>query len=72
MKKLNEELKEGWCHLINSTKWHYFVDHRSLCGRWLCLSLSGLEQGNDNSSENCNACRIKLTKLKEKREKNVK
>lgn len=52
--------KEGWGLLINSKKWHYFVNGRSLCGRWLCLSLGDLERGNNSSPDNCKACQKKL------------
>ena len=52
--------KEGWTWLHNSKKWHYFVDGRSLCGRWMLFSNPGLEQGNDDSPDNCKACSKKL------------
>jgi hypothetical protein len=54
-------IKEGWGYLQNvgSNKWHYFKDDgRSLCGRFMNLS-SRLEQGNDESPDNCAACRKK-------------
>ena len=51
-------LTEGWKHLLNARKWHYFgSDGRSLCKSWLTLSLSGFEQGNDDSPDNCTKCR---------------
>jgi hypothetical protein len=53
---------EGWSYLINATKWHYFkADGKSLCGRWLILG-GKREQGNDDSADNCKACRRKLDK----------
>jgi len=52
--------REGWTWLRNSRKWHYFVDNRSLCGRWMLFTAPGLEQGNDNSSDNCAMCQKKL------------
>jgi len=59
---MTEENKEGWTWLSNSRKWHYFVDGRSLCGRFMLFSTSGLEQGNDTSTDNCMACMKALEK----------
>lgn len=55
---------EGWTWLVNSTKWHYFVDGDALCGKWMLLARTGgtLQQGNDTSPDNCMACRRKLEK----------
>lgn len=54
---------EGWKHLLNARKWHYFgSDGRSLCNSWLTLSLSGFEQGNNDSLDNCVQCRRILLK----------
>lgn len=50
-----ENLHEGWKWLVNSTKAHYFVDGKSLCGRWLTFS-KGYEKGNIDSPDNCKAC----------------
>lgn len=51
---------EGWAHLSNSTKWHYFTaDGRSLCRKWMTFQRE-FEQGNDASPDNCAACRKKL------------
>lgn len=55
-------LTEGWTWLVNTKKWHYFRDSRSLCGKWLYLGSSDLEQGKDNSPDNCVACVRKLAK----------
>ena len=63
--------KEGWTWLSNSTKWHYFVDGKSLCGKFMLFSTSGLEQGNDNSQDNCMPCRRKLEERKSKLEKST-
>jgi hypothetical protein len=53
--------KEGWAYLLNAMKWHYFVaGGRSLCGKWMLLSNRATEEGNDDSSDNCVACRRKL------------
>ena len=52
--------EEGWGFPSNSRKAHYFVGVRSLCGRWLFFG--SLELGNDDSPDNCLACRRKLKK----------
>ncbi len=54
--------KEGWTYLLNSPKWHYFRGGRSLCGRFLLLGNPELEQGNENSPDNCKGCLRKLQK----------
>lgn len=56
--------EEGWTYLTNSRKWHYFIDGRSLCGKFLLLVIPELEQGNDNSPDNCMTCRRELEKRK--------
>lgn len=68
---MSEPKPEGWGGLVNSRKWHYFKGIKSLCGRWMCLSLVDLEQGNDDSPSNCAACRKKLKKLQEKEKKKI-
>jgi hypothetical protein len=55
-------MKGGWTFIIGSPKWHYIVDHRSLCGRWLMLGSPKLEQGLNNSPDNCKECRKRLLK----------
>jgi hypothetical protein len=59
---------EGWTWLYNSTKWHYFRNNRSLCGKWALWAVGELEQGNDNSPDNCVVCRRKLAKEKKDKE----
>lgn len=54
-----EQRAEGWTWLFNATKWHYFVGNRSLCGRWINYGHKR-EQGNNDSPDNCAACRKKL------------
>jgi hypothetical protein len=61
--------KEGWAILLNSRKWHYFKNVRSLCGNWLFLVSSSyvfVNDGNDDSPDNCKICQKKLAKLKSK------
>lgn len=56
--------KEGWAFPGLSRKAHYFVDKRSLCGKWLYFE--ELEQGNDDSPDNCTACKKALQRRKAK------
>ena len=57
-------MKEGWTWLFNARKWHYFRDGQSLCKKWGLLGSRDLEQGNDNSPDNCATCRKILKKEK--------
>jgi len=51
----------GWTWLTNSTKWHYFNrDNKSMCGKFMLLRLPELEDGNNDSPDNCKACRKAL------------
>lgn len=55
--------KEGWAGVEGGRKWHYFVDGRSLCRKYGFFgNQSNLEQGNDNSPDNCTECKRKLLK----------
>ena len=62
---MTEKVKEGWGFPGTSKKAHYFVDATSLCRKW-GFYFGPLEQGNDNSPDNCVACQRKLEKLKQK------
>lgn len=42
-------LTEGWTWLTNSRKWHYFVEGRSLCSKWMLFGNPTLETGTDDS-----------------------
>lgn len=53
---------EGWTWLYNSKKWHYFVDHKSLCRKWMLLIATDLQIGNDSSPDNCKQCQKLLVK----------
>lgn len=64
--------KEGWTWIHDTTEWHYFVDSdltrydkESLCGRYALLDDDDLEQRNDDSPDNCAACKRKLKTRKE-------
>lgn len=60
-----EKAKEGWGFPGTSKKAHYFVDATSLCRKW-GFYFGPLEQGNDNSLDNCAACMKELAKRKAK------
>jgi hypothetical protein len=59
-------MSEGWGWLYNARYYHYFIDGRSICGKWLGLGLGELEKGNDNSPDNCKTCIKRLAKRKDK------
>lgn len=60
----SEEIKEGWGFPTGSRKAHYFVKGMSLCGKW-GFYFGSLEQGNDDSPDNCAECVRRLKKRKE-------
>ncbi len=56
---MSEDIKEGWTWLINATKWHYFRDNRSLCGKYGLIGghkLHEFDPKDEPSSDNCSAC----------------
>lgn len=59
---------EGWTWTQNSRKWHYFREKRAICGGMLMFvhPSEGYEVGNNDSTDNCAACRRKLSKEQEK------
>lgn len=63
---------EGWGWPMNMRKAHYFQkgDMRSLCLKVLYFG-HDRELGNDDSADNCSACKKKLAKLKREEEKAV-
>lgn len=56
--------REGWTYLYNSPKWHYFRNHRSLCGRFMLLATpeEGFEADKHDHHKNCVGCRRKIEK----------
>ncbi len=62
--KLVVQKGEGWAIPGTSNKAHYFVDTVSLCRKWGFYT-GPLEQGNDDSPDNCAACKKKLAKRKQ-------
>lgn len=63
---MSEPPKEGWNWMYNARKWHYFRERRSLCCKWwLPLGeLDCLQQGKDESPDNCVTCKNILRKEK--------
>lgn len=62
-----DELSEGWGWPLLSRKAHYFAEDgslgkTSLCRKWLYGGV--LEQGDDDSPDNCTECRRRLEKRK--------
>jgi hypothetical protein len=65
-----DTVSEGWGHLDNTYKWHYWAegDVRSLCRKWGYFRRPELGQGGDDSPDNCAACAKRLAKRKAKNE----
>ena len=51
---------EGWHRPSNSRKWHYYRDMRSLCGATLFGYGGDFAVGDNESPDNCVACKKKL------------
>lgn len=65
---MNDQNWQGWYHLLNARKWHYFKNNStSLCGRYwvLALNRNDLQDDNHDSPDNCVACQRKRAKLAE-------
>jgi hypothetical protein len=60
-------MARGWNWLINSRKWHYFNHSNvSLCGKYMTITLpSSLDDTNDDSKDNCVACKRAIKALRE-------
>ena len=66
--KLPPDKNEGWGACHNTSKWHYFdTEGRSLCRRFMLFGQQDLQQGNDDSPDNCKECVRRLEKRKQKR-----
>jgi len=67
---MSEKPKEGWYRPPNSRKFHYYVDHRSLCGKWTVILFAGPLDPDTGSTGplDCAACARKLAKRREKGE----
>ncbi len=53
---MKESKEEGWGLPGRSRKWHYFINTMSLCRKYGFYQ-GYLEQANDDSPDNCSACR---------------
>jgi hypothetical protein len=58
---VSEQRTEGWGNLANAAKAHYFVNDRSLCGRWMVLLTaprweSNQELGTAPDRGTCSSC----------------
>lgn len=57
------KLMVGWWKPASSRSWHFFgADARSFCGKWMHMGAE-LQTGNDDSPDNCAACKKKLAQL---------
>lgn len=66
-----DTVSEGWTNLGGqSKKWHYIIDGRSLCHKWMVWKTHELEQGEDDSPDNCADCRRRLGKRLQKKKAN--
>ena len=63
----DKEIKKGWGLPSQSRKWHYFMNGRSLCRKFGWFDRDPLEEGNDNSLDNCKDCKRRLEKIKAKK-----
>ncbi len=61
----DEEVIEDWGLPGTSKKAHYFVDGSALCRKW-GFYYGQLEQGKDESPDNCAECKRILAKRKQK------
>jgi len=53
----------GWGKSPSSKKWHYFDGSTSLCQR-IGFYFGPLEQGGDDSADNCAECKRRLNSLR--------
>lgn len=49
-------MARGWQRPHGSRKWHYFVDGRSLCGKWVWFSPERLVNDINTGPDDCKAC----------------
>lgn len=60
---------EGWGFISNSRKWHYYQSNgHSLCRKFMKFTSHDLEQGNDDSADNCTECKRRRAILTQKGE----
>jgi len=63
---MTEKVSKGWGWPSNSKKAHYFPENSimSLCGKWLYKGK--VEEGSDDSNDNCTTCKKALQKIRAK------
>jgi len=56
-----DRMTEGWTWHHGGRKWHYYRNGCAICGGMMLLKhpSEGYELGNDDSADNCAACRRK-------------
>jgi len=54
--------KRGWAWPDNAAKSHYFINGRSLCGRWMFLGEPLAEDHPGGLRNDCKACTQRLAK----------
>ena len=57
----------GWSPVYRSLKWHYFLNRKSLCRRYVLTGKSILTEGADDADTNCKLCMKRLKKLRERK-----
>lgn len=59
-----DKAKEGWTWTQGSRKWHYYRERRAICGGMLLFvhPSEGYELGNNDSKDNCAACKRRIAK----------
>jgi hypothetical protein len=60
-------ITQGWAWLENATekaiKWHYFINGKSLCGKFRVTSRNKLIQRKLDHNENCKVCVKAIIKI---------
>lgn len=56
------EIKSGWNYLVNARKQHWFNQGRSLCGKWMLLSVIRCQILPYSCIDCCVVCERKLAK----------
>ena len=66
---MGEEKKSGWWWPSNSRKAHYICGGagRSLCCKWGTFGQVTVQEGNDDSPDNCAVCKRRLAAMTPKR-----
>jgi hypothetical protein len=64
-----KEKNEGWWRPWRADKWHYFLDGRSLCGKWGFPNADELlaDDGRNSFADTCAGCRRKQAARREAR-----